>query len=101
MRQNWLSSDGVWRSRPRARGLRSTGHDSPLRHVLVRRCPKHPIEQIKESATMVEMTQRQEPHIQEVAYKLTVVIPCYNEMATLRSCIARVMSIASDHLVLE
>jgi dolichol-phosphate mannosyltransferase len=33
--------------------------------------------------------------------KLSVIIPCYNEMATLRRCITSVMNIASGSLALE
>ena len=35
---------------------------------------------------------------QKETYRLSVIIPCYNEMATLQRCVARVMSIASDNL---
>jgi dolichol-phosphate mannosyltransferase len=41
---------------------------------------------------------RHEANVQEETYKLSVVIPCYNEMATLERCVARVLSIASDNL---
>ena len=37
----------------------------------------------------------------EVRPKLSVIIPCYNEMATLQRCVASVMNIASDSLALE
>jgi dolichol-phosphate mannosyltransferase len=37
----------------------------------------------------------------EVTIKLSVIIPCYNEMATLKRCIDSVMNIASDTLILE
>jgi dolichol-phosphate mannosyltransferase len=36
-----------------------------------------------------------------ITYTLSVIIPCYNEMATLQRCIAAVMSIASNNLILE
>ena len=38
---------------------------------------------------------------QKETYRLSVIIPCYNEMATLQRCVASVMSIASDNLTLE
>ena len=38
---------------------------------------------------------------QKETYRLSVIIPCYNEMATLQRCVASVMSIASDNLMLE
>jgi glycosyltransferase involved in cell wall biosynthesis len=38
---------------------------------------------------------------QKGTYRLSVIIPCYNEMATLQRCVASVMSIASDNLMLE
>jgi len=44
---------------------------------------------------------RHEANVQEETYKLSVVIPCYNEMATLERCVASVLSIASDNLILE
>ena len=34
-------------------------------------------------------------------YTLSVIIPCYNEAATLQRCVAAVMSIATDSLILE
>jgi len=40
-------------------------------------------------------------NIKRQNYTLSVIIPCYNEMATLQRCIASVMSIASDNLALE
>jgi len=42
-----------------------------------------------------------EANVQEETYKLSVVIPCYNEMATLERCVASVLSIASGNLTLE
>src|SRR5262245_6968625 len=44
---------------------------------------------------------RHEANVQEETYKLSVVIPCYNEMATLGRCVPSVVSIASDNLALE
>jgi glycosyltransferase involved in cell wall biosynthesis len=44
---------------------------------------------------------RQEPNVQDGTHKLSVIIPCYNEMATLERCVADVMCIASDNLTLE
>jgi dolichol-phosphate mannosyltransferase len=44
---------------------------------------------------------RQDPNVQDGTYKLSVIIPCYNEMATLERCIADVMRIGSDNLTLE
>src|SRR5260370_15119681 len=38
---------------------------------------------------------------QKETYRLSVIIHCYNEMATLQRCVASVMSIASDNLTLE
>ena len=38
---------------------------------------------------------------QKQTYRLSVIIPCYNEIATLRRCVASVMSIAGDNLLLE
>ena len=42
-----------------------------------------------------------EPNIQERISKLSVIVPCYNEMATLQRCIAKVISIARDDLAVE
>jgi hypothetical protein len=44
---------------------------------------------------------REESNVQEGACKLSVIIPCYNEMATLQRCIASVMRIGGDNLTLE
>jgi dolichol-phosphate mannosyltransferase len=44
---------------------------------------------------------RQDPNVQDGIYTLSVIIPCYNEMATLERCIADVMRIAGDNLALE
>jgi glycosyltransferase involved in cell wall biosynthesis len=38
---------------------------------------------------------------QKQTHRLSVIIPCYNEIATLRRCVASVMSIAGDNLMLE
>jgi glycosyltransferase involved in cell wall biosynthesis len=38
---------------------------------------------------------------QKKSYRLSVIVPCYNEMGTLRHCVANVMSIANDTLTLE
>jgi glycosyltransferase involved in cell wall biosynthesis len=42
-----------------------------------------------------------EPSIEQRANRLSVIIPCYNEMATLDRCITRVMNIRSENLNLE
>lgn len=34
-------------------------------------------------------------------HKLSIVIPCYNEQATLEKCVERVLAIQDDHLDLE
>jgi dolichol-phosphate mannosyltransferase len=44
---------------------------------------------------------REESNVQAGACKLSVIIPCYNEMATLQRCIASVMRIGGDNLTLE
>jgi dolichol-phosphate mannosyltransferase len=44
---------------------------------------------------------KEEPNIQARTSKLSVIIPCYNEMATLQRCITNVMGIASDDLTIE
>src|SRR5262249_41843144 len=44
---------------------------------------------------------RHEANVQGETYKLSVVIPCYNEMATLDRCVASVLSIARDNFTLE
>jgi glycosyltransferase involved in cell wall biosynthesis len=44
---------------------------------------------------------RDEPNVQKRTYKLSVIIPCYDEMATLQRCVANVMNIATDSLILE
>ena len=44
---------------------------------------------------------RHEANVRGETYKLSVVIPCYNEMATLERCVASVMSIARDNFTLE
>jgi len=44
---------------------------------------------------------REERNIQGRTLTLSVIIPCYNEMATLQRCIADVMGIASDNLSIE
>ena len=46
-------------------------------------------------------TMRHEPKVVDANRKLSVVIPCYNEMATLERCIASVMNIASGGPILE
>src|SRR6516162_540863 len=40
-------------------------------------------------------------NVKRGAYTLSVIIPCYNEAATLQRCVAAVMSIATDNLLLE
>ena len=40
-------------------------------------------------------------NVKRGAYTLSVIIPCYNEAATLQRCVAGVMSIATDNLLLE
>jgi dolichol-phosphate mannosyltransferase len=40
-------------------------------------------------------------NVKRGAYTLSVIIPCYNEVATLERCVASVMSIATDNLILE
>jgi len=42
-----------------------------------------------------------ESNIRKRTHKLSVIIPCYNEMATLRRCVANVINIANDSLTLE
>ena len=42
-----------------------------------------------------------EPNIRDKVLRLSVIIPCYNEMATLQRCIAKVISIARDDLAVE
>ena len=44
---------------------------------------------------------RKEPDIPKTTYRLSVIIPCYNEMATLRRCVESVRDIARDNLTLE
>jgi dolichol-phosphate mannosyltransferase len=44
---------------------------------------------------------RDELNVEKATCKLSVIIPCYNEMATLQRCIANVTNIASDSLTLE
>jgi glycosyltransferase involved in cell wall biosynthesis len=44
---------------------------------------------------------RDVPNIQKKTYKLSVIIPCYDEMATLQRCVANVLNIANDSLILE
>ena len=41
------------------------------------------------------------PALKKKKTKLTIVIPCYNEEKTLRSCIDRVRDISDSHLSLE
>jgi glycosyltransferase involved in cell wall biosynthesis len=43
----------------------------------------------------------QDSNLQKGTYKLSVIIPCYNEMTTLQECITSVMGIANDNLTLE
>ena len=42
-----------------------------------------------------------ESNVQKRPYKLSVIIPCYDEMATLQRCVANVLNIANDSLILE
>jgi dolichol-phosphate mannosyltransferase len=44
---------------------------------------------------------RDEPSVQKRTHKLSVIIPCYDEMATLQRCVTSVMNIAGDDLTLE
>jgi dolichol-phosphate mannosyltransferase len=44
---------------------------------------------------------RHELDVHGGSHKLSVIIPCYNEMATLQRCVTNVMNIASDSLTLE
>jgi glycosyltransferase involved in cell wall biosynthesis len=44
---------------------------------------------------------KDERNIQAGTFKLSVIIPCYNEMATLQRCITNVMAIANDNLAIE
>jgi glycosyltransferase involved in cell wall biosynthesis len=41
---------------------------------------------------------KEERNIQVTTFTLSVIIPCYNEMATLQRCARDVMAIASDNL---
>lgn len=44
---------------------------------------------------------RHELNVHGGSHKLSVIIPCYNEMATLLRCVTNVMNIVSDTLTLE